>query len=1271
MSSKLLMPSHLSIFVTDPNSGTPVAHLPLYAEVTVPRITPVPPVNEIFWENLQGPIANFHLPDPQYVVDTALKALGASITSDGLHQLENDSDQAFELFTAMLEEVEEIRTATNREHISDIPPYELRSLMIAAFRRIGNEMGLGLVPENREQDIIWANPLGVLTTDHVGYASFDLKRLHPEVQIMLVEAIEARRNDPSVTSKVAIWIHPYGYDGKFDALSQARFAYDAIVARLPVKAHALPPALINLGPRALQNPSLTDWQLSPASFAASPHLLIGEDGTETLLPAPNLPLHEFHFYQTIRFTDNLDLPESDRIPSDLTNRVVLGIANDFQMAWYPLGHSLGQILYSLPLAPGESIKLAVIDWIRHDEAERTEDTSLLESLSHYQSRDRVISETVDAAIKEFQEGSSFMAGLAQSTGLSGVIGKFGVAAGLTGSLGGASSDSQGSRNISATTVQRLNDSITQASSAMREIQSTVVLQSVQSESEAIETRTVTNYNHSHTLTILYYEVLRHFRILTKLFEQRPVVLVKIHTGTLTELRGFNIPPYRIHSQEQNILENRRILEPVLLDQRHKEGFDALERIVYRRERAKIESPTEIADPGDKNFKEFSIIITTGGQVCNPDPSSGEFIDIRVRVEMLDGSKIELFANARPEPKTNVLNSIGSFCYKDVDETLTGIVDSNYQSINWREIDRLQLQVDLGGGLDDISFTHFIVNAHEINGELINLANLNQFFRTETATTLPLPIKKAPSPSKVVTPSEYIEDEVKKNLLIDHLRYHESYYERILLLNLSTQKREDMLNNLKFPDGTTALDKVENRVLDVIGGYMVFPCAKQIWKEKIRAKIEEQGNREDQDAPLPIDERLITLPTRGIFAEGKLGHNSVSEIIDDDRFWKWEEHPIPFEAPDINPVTPIQPQPQQISATPTAFPQSLVNIVNPTAAPDPSGLSAALSLLGTPNIFRDMSGREEVADLLKKLAEESVDIPEAANRAREIQTRYGTELDKNEKDLQARIVEAITRPTGTPAQTGQPEQQTSAQQEKQHLENQDKKLEIASKLPKQQRDTVRQHVTQEITKKKTVWTILFSSDWVGEIGQPMLASYSAKVVFGVLVDDVQYTIEQYTDEQIVWQVEHEKVPLSATFSAKQITPIDGSFQVTVPGMAVEDLHLVPKNYSIPLRTNAPKLPDEMKYTVNKIQVDPKSPILHFKGTATLKTKTVKIAVKVNGEGELTGEWGRDFEKEATIDIVKLAVKSTLKAATRIMIGGEAGIEGTFEILYLESYEVKQI
>src|SRR6185369_6221016 len=202
--------------------------------------------------------------------------------------------------------------------------------------------------------------------------------------------------------------------------------------------------------------------------------------------------------------------------------------------------------------------LAVIDWTRRDVSKRTEDTREAEQLIHNERRDRTITETVNAAIKEYQKGSSFMAGVAASVGAAGVVGGVvGVAAGLAGSLGGSTSDSSGSRAIAASTVQKLSDNIMQASTAMRELQSTVVVQTTQSEKEAIETRTVANYNHSHALTILYYEVLRHFRVVTEYDRWRPVVLVKIDTDWL-------FPTAKSSDEfEKELLENRAALEAAL------------------------------------------------------------------------------------------------------------------------------------------------------------------------------------------------------------------------------------------------------------------------------------------------------------------------------------------------------------------------------------------------------------------------------------------------------------------------------------------------------------------------------------------------------------------------------------------------------------------------------------------------------------------------------------------------------------------------------------
>ncbi|MEU9110980.1 hypothetical protein AB0D04_04030 [Streptomyces sp. NPDC048483] len=114
------------------------------------------------------------------------------------------------------------------------------------------------------------------------------------------------------------------------------------------------------------------------------------------------------------------------------------------------------------------------------------------------------------------------------------------------------------------------------------------------------------------------------------------------------------------------------------------------------------------------------------------------------------------------------------------------------------------------------------------------------------------------------------------------------------------------------------------------------------------------------------EQLISLPTRGVFAEAKLGHCNSAEVIDNTRFWDWQKSPDPDSAPQIAPVSTGSRE-VVVSTTPSGLPASSVTIVQPPQAPDPVGMAAALQLLGQGDIFRDMSMQKEIAALLTSLA----------------------------------------------------------------------------------------------------------------------------------------------------------------------------------------------------------------------------------------------------------------------------------------------------------------
>jgi hypothetical protein len=421
-------------------------------------------------------------------------------------------------------------------------------------------------------------PLGLLGTDHVGYASFDLTILRniTDVQQLLKSATQAGvilnaqvrdELNPFITL-TGIWVFPFCDPiMKVDCLKDGDVATDFVVLRLELNETDLSERVFDRPMASLQNPNILDWRMSPGSFSLSSSLLVGEDGCETLLPA-NLATQQFRFRQVVR---------SNRVnSSDNKQKYRFGHVLEYTTEWFSVGHSLGQILYSLPLAPGEKIKIAIIDWSRSDAASRTEDTKLNERLLHEQLRDRSLSESVRALLQEWQEGSTFMGGVGQSVGGGGNIGVVSVGVGQTMSLGGGSSSSSGTRDLSADTVQRISDSFHQASTAVRELRSTVVVQAEQSETNQLKTRVIANYNHSHALTILYYEVLRHYRVVTRLASTRLALLVDYSQ------RKFKFEDISF------LISRRRVLQPNLLDPSLAGLFDALVRIKTAQAKLSVE-----------------------------------------------------------------------------------------------------------------------------------------------------------------------------------------------------------------------------------------------------------------------------------------------------------------------------------------------------------------------------------------------------------------------------------------------------------------------------------------------------------------------------------------------------------------------------------------------------------------------------------------------------------------------------------------------------------
>ncbi len=974
-------PNRLAVFLIDSETGAPLGLRPIMAEIVVPYAPPS--VSNAYYDLIRRPIDNvdgaLSAQERQRVIASVMDALARVLAESSQEDLVNDVERLWELLESSLKRV----TEKTGLRLGDTPAYLLTTELTGAMRELAGEMGIQTRPAV-DTTARWSNPLGILTTDRAGYVSFDLTRLRPDARNLLMSAIEMRRSDPAADPGARIYIQPLGQP-PVDILADARFGADVIVGLVRAAAAAVPRRAG--GGQALQNPSLTDWLMSPGSFASNPAALVGDDGCEQIYPA-TLALQEFVIRQVVRLTDSDDFED---IPEEFEPAYV----DEYLVTWSSLGHSLGEVLYSLTLAPGETVRLAAIDWSWDSATSREEQASETEELRHQTHRDRTISETVKAALKEHQSGSSVMGGMAHSLGASGsanlgILG-LGAASGDTNSIGGATATTNGSRDLAAENVQRLSDSFAQASSSQRELNSTVVVQAHQAEKETIQTRTFTNYNHAHTLTVLYHEVLRHFRVTTKWIRRRRAILV---------------PRSPFAWDDASIRQHRTVLERALLDSAAAPGFDALSQLLV------VETddqnnpqpvPPVISQPRDWKFSTFVVTCRVDQETI--DDGATFHIEAHLTnddtIRLLEGNNENLNATGRftesPRTFSFVVAPESDVVWKNLKGFDFFVKDDDDQYLKL-------LNVGIFGVTQD--FGSFKLVDFDTAGQLDISRVHTRYFRDAFGPNPDIPQPPdPPTGRKRLT----LEQNGAIARLTEHLQAFPEYYDALRYFGRPSVEVAKELAGLIWDASSKVLDHVDPVPLEVFGKYVAYPLVgggssndalaieiaaaldgtdptRKQWALSTLATLNEADQAETvKRLALAASraERLITLPTRGVFAEGELGHCNVAEEIDNTRFWKWEEHPLPIEAPEIAATTPTTPQPQQADVSPSPFPQSLVNIVNPTAAPDPSGLSAALQLLGTANIFRDMSGQAQVADLLKKLSDNTIAIAEAANHAREI------------------------------------------------------------------------------------------------------------------------------------------------------------------------------------------------------------------------------------------------------------------------------------------------
>jgi hypothetical protein len=247
----------------------------------------------------------------------------------------------------------------------------------------------------------------------------------------------------------------------------------------------------------------------------------------------------------------------------------------FKQVFKSDGYSMGDLVYSLPLAPGQKKLIVTYDWNRVDEATKIDDLTAEDRLTASISRDRDIDEIISGSLSEDVKGGSKSktSGWSVGGGVSApAVGPVSVSVSGGYNSGKASSESwqQSSKDMTSSLHNKLKDSTQQSSSMLRSQRNTVIATAKQGESYSVTSEVVANHNHCHAVTMQYFQVLRHIVVEQELSDVQECLFVPL---TIAPFDAKKVLRWR-----QSLQNNLRLNRFSKLGKELQKGFDSMERI---------------------------------------------------------------------------------------------------------------------------------------------------------------------------------------------------------------------------------------------------------------------------------------------------------------------------------------------------------------------------------------------------------------------------------------------------------------------------------------------------------------------------------------------------------------------------------------------------------------------------------------------------------------------------------------------------------------------
>ena len=685
----------------------------------------------------------------------------------------------------------------------------------------------------------------------------------------------------------------------------------------------------------------------------------------------------------------------DETPTIYENTTIAhGHILHLKQKWKADGYSLGDLLYSLPLAPCQEKQIAILDWDRKEKGSRDASSLSIDQLEAELSRDRDISEIIASSLTESMrasssnETSSTSAGIGAGVGgfISGVL--FGVAGGVahSGASSSSSASQNSSRNLAASSLSSLRDNVTQSASSLRSQRSTVIQTVDQSEDLNIQTEVIKNNNHCHAMTVEYFEVLKHYALEQELVDVQECLFVPMPMG---------------HFDHDKILRWKNTLSRAIHGRLLRRGFGAIERI----ENDYANSDFPDGPYSEEVIEEYSGHFTISFELQRPyikeidEATKTEEYDLSIpfpwflgrmvfhlerEVPLTEAEKDAIFeAQYAPDIVRTFIDTLHVYAVAEDGTEEDLALDLTLLS-NYRRGVPLRVSIASGslGGMTRSRIKHlrfraatevtassriilrsvylhyrtthlgeYILRNNRINNDVINVSEAPGL-GTVTDTALiytPMNRRELSNPKK--------EDQEAASALVDFLNENMEMAHKVIWSSIDSSRLFGLLDGYIAPNanGRSVASVVENRVSGIVGNNLVLKVVPGERLDPVFRHVEDLlAYYQPTTKPDPF---RISVPTKGVYAEAVMGRCNSCEVIDESRHWRFTEQPCGTQPTAIETISGSSRRSEPPELKPDALPASIISLQNAPAAPDPAGLGTALGVLGSDNLFKDITGLE--------------------------------------------------------------------------------------------------------------------------------------------------------------------------------------------------------------------------------------------------------------------------------------------------------------------------